>query len=1105
MSTTLEQLKVLLAPDSGCGPVSATVRVGRRHGCLEINAEVEHPIAALPQPDAPLRAAAIDLTIRVEGPVTREFHAAYYALLIRERPMLQFWGAPRVELDPNSYTSSQCVVDDTHYTFSARIPLSLLGLTEGKLGCNATLTGYRGGSPLVRFLSTGDGPRLPGWEGENGFALFEDEVKFDLGRLEQLIIPRATACLKTDAEIGLDQLPSVRQVTPVTTGSERLALDGDWRFNGSPGGPEEPADAWQTWPIIRLPGHHALQNLVVDEPRGVARWVREVHVPASFVRRRLLLRLDSVEGEARVAINGLEIAVIDSPYLPNQLDVTAALRPGEINRVQVTASRRGNLNAATSRAGTSLFPDITGRVWLEALPATWLENLVCDTDADGGLQLSWQLVGQGAGLQLAGRLFAADGTIVWQVNVPAPDGRLAANIADVRQWHPEHPHLYTLELELWRDRTRIAKYALRIGFRSAQVAPGKLLLNGKSLTVYGSNHHPQQPLTGQWMREDEHRADVALYRDANVNCLRVWPVNEAFLDACDELGVMVQMEVPISFFNFHGNEFNPEDNAARKRNRAVRDANVERTIRFLHQYRNHPCICLWSVGNESDWDDGFEASARVIKRLDPHRPVLASQDDNRGMGLPALDLDTEHYPFFRYRTAVAGVGTRPILHTEWCHLSCRNVGELAIDPGLHDRYVDALRRMMAHTRDNKSGCIGGHIFTGMDVAAYAYPPGYPADPDHVPCLGFIDRWRRPTPEYHHVWKLYSPIELQRIGELVFRVENRSASAPLNSYRFTTPAGSATLRTNGELHVTGNLPLELSCWDAAGRLVNRWHYPAPAGPKPAVRETTLRATKEGEDLLIEHGDLRWRIRPDELPVARRGDGERAAWDIGRLVVTPSAENPPSGLAQQWRGTGSRLESAFDTEIVVVLRGRYANAEGGYRFRFLADGRVIIGYRFQWQGTAFRVRELGVAFRLPRGCDRLSWERDAEWSWYPADHIGRPVGTTGPFPDPRAVKAGLWDVPTWPWAHDATAAGCKDFRSTKRAIRRYALTAPGGAGLEFAAAGDLHARAWVAADHIGAQIGHFTGRSAELFIAGVDLADLRVEKGTVIESEVICRIR
>jgi hypothetical protein len=546
--------------------------------------------------------------------------------------------------------------------------------------------------------------------------------------------------------------------------------------------------------------------------------------------------------------------------------VTDALRPGEGNLLVITATQGGDLNAASSRNRTSLVPDLTGRVWLEALPAAWLENVVCDTDHAGHLELSWQAVG---GADMACRLLDADRQVVWQATVPAAQGRCEARIACAKPWHPEHPYLYTLELEL------------------------------------------------------------------------------------------------------------------------------------------------------------------------------------------------------------------------------------AVDPGIHDRYVDALRRVVEHTRHNDVGCIGGNIFTGMEAVAYAYPPGYPAAEDHVPCLGFIDRWRRPTPEYHHVRKLFSPVELHRVSDLTFRVENRSFSAPLADYRFTASSGALTLQDD-RLHVTGELPLEISCRDAAGRLINRWRYTAsaPEAPRPAV---AIRVIEDATGIVVEQDNLRWRFRQDCLPVALRADGEQAAWDIGRLVVTPGANNPPSGLAANWQGTSLRNEDA-----TVILAGKYAGAEGEYRYRFLADGRVAIAYRFRWTGTGIQAREIGVAVRIPRGCDRLRWDRDAEWSWYPADHIGRPIGEISPFPDPRALRAGPWELPTWPWAHDATPAGCRDFRSTKRFIHRFSLLAPGGAGLTFEADGDRHARAWIADDHAVAQCCHFTGRSAEGFIAGVDLAEMTIERGAALESEAVCRL-
>jgi hypothetical protein len=90
-----------------------------------------------------------------------------------------------------------------------------------------------------------------------------------------------------------------------------------------------------------------------------------------------------------------------------------------------------------------------------------------------------------------------------------------------------------------------------------------------------------------------------------------------------------------------------------------------------------------------------------------------------------------------------------------------------------------------------------------------------------------------------------------------------------------------------------------------------------------------------------------------------------------------------------------------------------------------------------------------------------------------------------------------------AHDATPAGCADFRSTKRRVRVYALRTADGTGVEFEAAGDRHARARVDADCIVAQCCHYSGRSAEPFVKGLDLDECHLVEGARITGETVSR--
>jgi hypothetical protein len=53
-----------------------------------------------------------------------------------------------------------------------------------------------------------------------------------------------------------------------------------------------------------------------------------------------------------------------------------------------------------------------------------------------------------------------------------------------------------------------------------------------------------------------------------------------------------------------------------------------------------------------------------------------------------------------------------------------------------------------------------------------------------------------------------------------------------------------------------------------------------------------------------------------------------------------------------------------------------------------------YNFRWTGAPADIQELGWAFAVPKTEDHFSWHRQAYWSWYPQDHIGRPAGTATP---------------------------------------------------------------------------------------------------------------
>jgi beta-galactosidase len=148
----------------------------------------------------------------------------------------------------------------------------------------------------------------------------------------------------------------------------------------------------------------------------------------------------------------------------------------------------------------------------------------------------------------------------------------------------------------------------------------------------------------------------------------------------------------------------------------------------------------------------------------------------------------------------------------------------------------------------------------------------------------------------------------------------------------------------------------------------------------------------------------------------------------------SEAPMGDAPAGWTFTG---ETHGDGEI--RWNGRFGEDwTGGYDIRLDRKGNAEFTYTFIYSGPGLWVRELGLEFELPLSFDRLEWQRRAEYTSYPEDHVGRPHGTAPAHPPvAQSVPPG-----NRPFSLDDHAWGSNDFRSSKRGIYRASLSGPGG---------------------------------------------------------------
>ena len=183
------------------------------------------------------------------------------------------------------------------------------------------------------------------------------------------------------------------------------------------------------------------------------------------------------------------------------------------------------------------------------------------------------------------------------------------NLKDIELWDLQKPKLYTVRVTLLEDGSEVDSMTRRIGFREATFTDRGFSLNGKVIKLHGLDHHQTFPWVGQAMPARVQRQDAKILRhDLHCNIVRTshYPQSPHFLDACDEIGLLVLEEIP--GWQHIGDK-------------AWQDVAVDNVRRMITRDWNHPSLVLWGVRiNESDDNHDFYTRTNALAHaLDPAR------------------------------------------------------------------------------------------------------------------------------------------------------------------------------------------------------------------------------------------------------------------------------------------------------------------------------------------------------------------------------------------------------------------------------------------------------------------------------------------------------
>lgn len=394
-----------------------------------------------------------------------------------------------------------------------------------------------------------------------------------------------------------------------------LNLPHDWSIEGS-FDPKDPSAAGGGY----LPGGHG--------------WYRKTfNLPEAYAGKKVSIEFDGVYMNATVWLNGRKLGIHHYGYTPFALDLTPYLRFGKkknVLAVHVNNSRRPNTRWY-SGAGIyrHVWMTVTDRVHVahwgtnistadvtKSAGTVEVETKVCnDTDSPAKVELTTRIVhptGKVAGTAVAAKRIRAGGTGTFkqQCRVKKPS-----------LWDVDSPALYRSESTVSVNGKVTDDQVTPFGIRTFRFDAEKgFILNGRRLKLKGVNLHHDNGCLGSVVYDRAEERRVELMKSIGVNAIRTShnPPSAEFLDACDRLGVVV-MDEAFDEWQKGKLKYGYKDYF----NKCWRSDLTAMVMRD----RNHPCIVLWSIGNEVPEQGKLsgartaERMARFIRSLDPTRPV----------------------------------------------------------------------------------------------------------------------------------------------------------------------------------------------------------------------------------------------------------------------------------------------------------------------------------------------------------------------------------------------------------------------------------------------------------------------------------------------------
>ena len=622
-------------------------------------------------------------------------------------------------------------------------------------------------------------------------------------------------------------------------------------------------DKARPWAGVLLPHTPRLEAVVTKDRQwqGTCFYRRFFRVSAADTSRRVAVRFEGAMHEADVYLNGRRLARHQGGYLPFTVDLTPYLKANAENCLLVKLNNQDNQAIPPGKPLKDLDFNYYGGLYRPVQLVVQERLRITDAveaarPAGGGIMLHYEKVSEQQAtlhVQTEVRNDSRDARIskVQTVVLDAQGKEVARALTDaplltsgaataVRQilplaqpklWSPDRPYLYTVVVSVLNDKgQRVDQQRLATGVRTIRFAPDGFYLNGRKTRLRGTNRHQEYPYLGYALSDEMQYRDAWKIKEAGFNFVRCshYPPSPAFLQACDELGLLVMNSIPgWQFFGDAAFQLNSLQN--------VRD--------MVRRDRNHPSVVLWEAAlNETDMSKSFmdQAHQAVHEELPwptdvytcgwldyaydvfiPARQHAKAPDywHNYNKQKPILLCEYGDWEYYAQNAGFNQTAYAGLKASERTSRQLRGQGEQALAQ-------QALNFQEAHNDNFIGPALGDANWLQFD-----YKRGY--DPD-IESSGIMDIYRLPKFAFYFYQSQYGPVpDAAGFGKpMVFLASYAQSSSAPRQVRVYSNCSEVELQLDGR-----TLARQRPDQD---RYSNRLAHPSFTFTVPAFATGTLRA-------------------------------------------------------------------------------------------------------------------------------------------------------------------------------------------------------------------------------------------------------------------------